>query len=77
MSGGNPDTHSYYENPTFANAGGVNPWDYKSSAVHKNNGRGGSYASVIGAYITGNEQIGYSLSVGPPPAPPKGLRITN
>jgi hypothetical protein len=54
-----PDTYSYYEDPVFANAGGSLPTDYKSSATHKNNGRGGSYASVIGAYITGNEQIGY------------------
>ncbi len=62
MDTGNPDTHSYYEDPTFANPGGTLPTNYKSSAAHKNNGRGGAYASVIGAYITGNEQIGY---VGP------------
>jgi parallel beta-helix repeat protein len=66
---GNPDTHSYHESSQFANPGGTNPTDYKSSATHKNNGRAGSYASVIGAYITGNEQIGYVDSFGTQPAP--------
>ena len=77
------DTHSYYENPVFANAGGSLPSNYKISAAHKNSGRGGAYSSVIGAYITGNEQIGYVNPSGsppppppdPPPSPPAGFRI--
>lgn len=64
VGGGNPDTHSYYENVQWANAGGTLPTDYKINSTHKNNGRGGSYASVIGAYITGNEQIGYLEDTG-------------
>jgi len=54
------DAHGARESVTFTNAGGTNPADYKFTSTTKNSGRGGSYASVIGAYITGGEQIGYS-----------------
>lgn len=74
--GGNPDASSYYEDPQFVRAGGTNATDYKVYAAHKNGGRGGSYASVIGAYITGNEQIGYADPQGSQqPLPPTNLRI--
>ncbi len=54
------DTHSFVENPRFTKPGGSKPGDYKINANHKNSGRGGgTYSSVIGAYITGTERIGY------------------
>jgi hypothetical protein len=53
------DGNSYVENPQFAKPGGSNASDYNIYAAHKNNGRGGSYPSVMGAYVTGNEHIGY------------------
>ncbi len=63
LSGWNQDTgydaHSYVEDPLFANAGGSRPRDYTMNAAHRNNGRGGTYPSVIGAYVTGQERIGY------------------
>jgi hypothetical protein len=58
------DKKSYIENPQFLKSGGSNASDYKMYATHKLNGRGGSYPSVIGAYVTGNEHIGYL----PPPS---------
>jgi hypothetical protein len=58
------DANSYVENLQFAKPGGSNASDYKINAAHKNSGRGGSYPGVIGAYITGNEHIGYL----PPPS---------
>jgi len=79
------DAHSYNEAVTWANAGGTTAADYKCISSHKFNGRGGPYASVIGAYITGNETIGYSGTspFSPSPAPPSdgsiqppvGLRV--
>ena len=76
VGGGRPDTHSYYEDPKFANAGGHNATDYISAATHVNNGRGGAYASAIGAYVTGSEQIGYSGTGGNELVrPPSGLRV--
>lgn len=53
------DANSFVENPKFANPGGSKPGDYKINANHKNYGRGGTYSSVIGSYITGTERIGY------------------
>ncbi len=81
--GGNPDTHSFYANPLFINAGGTTPADYKlqASSPCRNAGRDGV---TMGAYITGNEVIGYvgsgisttTTSIDTtPPAPPTGLRI--
>lgn len=61
------DGHSYVEDPQFANAGGSRPRDYIINAAHKNNGRSGAYPSVIGAYVTGQERMGYL-------SPPKNLR---
>jgi hypothetical protein len=58
------DGNSYVENPQFANPNGSKASDYKINATHKNSGRGGSYPSVIGAYVAGNEHIGYL----PPPS---------
>ena len=83
MGGGNPDTHSIYANPLFVNAGGATPTDYKLQANSpcRNAGRDGE---TMGAYIIGNEVIGYvgsgisttttSIDI-TPPAPPTGLRI--
>ena len=42
----------------FVNPGGSNAEDYKRTS-YPANGRGGIFASVMGAYITGNEVIGY------------------
>jgi hypothetical protein len=55
------DTNSITTNPNFVNAGGSNPSDYKlvAGSPALTGGRGGSYPSVMGAYITGNERIGY------------------
>ena len=53
------DGNSYLENPHFAKPDGPNARDYRVNAAHKNNGRGGGYPSVIGAYVSGNEHIGY------------------
>lgn len=77
LGGGNPDVHSIYANPLFVNAGGTTPEDYKLQANSpcRNAGRDGV---TMGAYITGNEIIGY---VGGriidiiPPAIPTGLQI--
>jgi len=56
----NLDMDSITSDPLFVNAGGENPEDYKLQATSPAKiGRGGSYASVMGAYITGNEDIGY------------------
>ncbi len=56
-------TYSYYgENSTtdtFINSGGTDVEDYKRSS-YPTDGRGGSYNDVIGAYLTGNETIGYT-----------------
>ena len=52
------DTNSVTTNPNFINAGGSLVTDYKRSS-YPTDGRGGAYASVMGAYITGDEVIGY------------------
>ena len=55
------DVHSVSSDPGFLN--GSRSWnaaaDFKR-ASYPANGRGGAYASVMGAYITGSEIIGYS-----------------
>ena len=55
------DSHSVNSDPGFLNASGNwnLPSDFKRSS-YTANGRGGSYSSVMGAYITGTETIGYS-----------------
>jgi len=73
------DIHSITSIPNFVNPGGTAVTDYKRSS-YPTNGRGGSYGSVIGAFITGNETIGYT-SDGPPldtnaPAAPTGVTTT-
>ena len=55
----NSDLNSNTNNPNFVNPGGSTPEDYKRTS-YPVDGRGGSYASIMGAYITGNEIIGYS-----------------
>ena len=52
------DGNSFAANPGFVKAGGSSPLDYRLTS-YAANGRGGAYASVIGAYVTGNETIGY------------------
>jgi hypothetical protein len=52
------DDNSVTTDPGFVNAGGTAAADYKRTS-YTANGRGGSYALVMGAYITGNELIGY------------------
>ena len=70
------DDNSVESDPNFINQGGTSPADYKRS-IYTNNGRGGSYASVMGAYITGNEIIGFTPEGADNSAPaiPKGLGI--
>ncbi len=52
------DTNSIAANPLFVNAGGSTAADYKRTS-YPADGRGGAYSNVMGAYITGNEVIGY------------------
>lgn len=58
------DANSVTSSPGFVNASGTGllTSDYKRTS-YPANGRGGAYPSVMGAYITGNETIGYSSSV--------------
>jgi len=55
------DANSVYTDPGFINMTGSfsSPTDFKRTS-YPTNGRGGAYPSVMGAYITGNELIGYS-----------------
>lgn len=72
------DANSFVEDPLFANPGGSRPEDYKIASAHRNSGRGGSYPTVIGAYITGDEVIGYSSTYLPDslaPAAPSNLTV--
>lgn len=69
------DCNSDTTDPNFVNAGGSAPEDYKRIS-YPANGRGGAYASVMGAYITGDEIIGYTVpgsSDTVPPTAPQGL----
>ncbi len=68
QSTNNYDMNSLIANPRFINAGGSNPEDYKLTS-YPSNGRGGSYAPVIGAYITGNEVIGCTQDKTAPASP--------
>ncbi len=55
------DANSITSNPLFVNTGGASAADYKlqANSPARTSGRGGSYATVMGAYITGDEIIGY------------------
>ncbi len=75
------DAHSVTSNPGFLNASGnfSASSDFKRS-TYPTDGRGGSYPSVIGAYVTGNETIGYTAEGTvpedeTPPAIPSGLSV--
>lgn len=71
------DDNSLTSNPNFINPGGSAPADYKRTS-YPMDGRGGSHASVIGAYITGDEIIGYVAPTAPdttPPSAPTGLAV--
>jgi hypothetical protein len=70
------DAHSLSSDPLFVNAGGTNAADYKRLG-YPANGRGGTFASVMGAYITGHEQIGADILPPSPEQPrsPNGLRL--
>jgi parallel beta-helix repeat protein len=63
------DTNSIATDPGFLNASGTYTLasDFKRSS-YTANGRGGAYPSVMGAYITGNECIGYGCSLSVPTA---------
>jgi hypothetical protein len=56
------DATSITTDPLLVNAGGASAADYKlqANSPARTSGRGGSYATVMGAYITGNEIIGYT-----------------
>jgi hypothetical protein len=51
------ELNSVTSDPQFINPGGRNAVDYKRRS-YTANGRSGAYASVMGAYVTGNEKIG-------------------
>jgi hypothetical protein len=70
------DLQSNTNNPNFINSAGTNPEDYKRTS-YPEDGRGGSDASVIGAYITGNEVIGYNSGEGVPPSSPPNFSANN
>ena len=53
------DAYSITAIPNFVNPGGNTAADYKRTS-YTQDGRGGVYATVMGAYITGDEVIGYS-----------------
>ncbi len=59
------EANSVITNPVFMNASGAwnLPSDFKRTE-YTTNGRGGSYSSVMGAYITGSETIGYTAGRG-------------
>ena len=76
------EANSVTTNPSFSNASGnfSLATDFKRNS-YPTNGRGGSYSSVMGAYINGNEAIGYGASGGgggdtTPPAAPSGLSVS-
>ena len=70
------ETNSVLDNPGFINASGNfnTPTDFKRTAYSANGRGGGTYSNVIGAYITGNEQIGVTQDV-VAPASPTGLLV--
>lgn len=55
------EQNSVIIDPGFANATGTTAADFKRSS-YAANGRGGAYPSVMGAYITGTECIGYGCA---------------
>ena len=61
------EAHSLVADPGFVNDSGSFgvPSDFKRTS-YPTNGRGGSYASVMGAYITGSECIGLLSACAPP-----------
>jgi len=72
------DTNSFTADPLFVNYTGDETGDYRlqSDSPYRNAGRNGI---TLGAYIMGNEQIGYSREEHPdttPPAPPTGVTIS-
>jgi len=72
------DANSKNQNPSFVNAGSGLATGFKLNAGSPalTGGRGGSYATVMGAYITGNETIGLIPSPDTtPPAAPRNLII--
>jgi len=69
------DLNSNTADPQFVNSGGLSPDDYKRN-LYPEDGRGGSYSSIKGAYITGNEIIGYTESSDSiAPNSPTGLSV--
>jgi hypothetical protein len=54
------DVHTVMTDAGFLNASGTYrlATDFKRT-VYPTNGRGGAYSAVMGAYVTGMEQIGY------------------
>lgn len=67
------DANSVTTSPGFTNASGTGLLvsDYKRT-TYTANGRGGAYATVMGAYVTGSEIIGYTTEGSPEPTPATG-----
>lgn len=73
------EAHSVATDPGFLNGSGHfnTPTDFKRSS-YMANGRGGSYSTVMGAYITGTEEIGVTMSTlndTQAPSAPQGVQI--
>ena len=67
-SGYGADAHSSGDTLTFVNPSGSSPEDFKVVGGAPTGGRGGSYSIYLGAYITGDETIGFTeVTGGEPP----------
>jgi hypothetical protein len=81
-NGNTLDVHSVQADPDFINGSGTfsQPSDFKRSS-YPQNGRGGVWPAIMGAYITGSETIGVITGALPPPPlskqpnPPTNLTV--
>jgi hypothetical protein len=70
------DANSITRDPLFINTGGADAADYRLQPNSPARiGRGGAYASVMGAFISGNEVIGRNPNGVSRPSPPAGLIV--
>jgi hypothetical protein len=70
------DANSITSDPLFVNAGGANAADYRLQPNSPARiGRSGAYASVMGAFVDGNEVIGPNPGAVARPAPPAALTV--
>ncbi len=70
------DANSITADPLFVNASGSNPTDYRlQSNSPARVGRGGAYASAMGAFIEDTDVIGRNTAAISRPAPPTSLTV--